>query len=275
MKNTDIIGSYTKSMNLFDPTQDKYPSKQYDIVTFFHNYRNLLGIEVEVESTGGQQTSPNLIYWNLVADGSLKQNGREYVSHPIGGKNIDYALHELSKNLPKNILWSHRTSIHVHSDIRHLRIWQLDALISYYAMFENAFFSLVAAHRKGNSYCYPIADLDTGVTFTNGQDLKYCAFNPGSAMYHGTVEWRHMEGNGDFIRIRRWIQLICKLQKWVESKTRNDLKSIMLTTCNNSSYEQLAKEIFGNSMIAFGNFNFKEECDKTIKWAILNLEKGI
>jgi len=271
-----LVVNHTKAY-AFDPAQTRFtiPGDWKNKDTYFQNHRNLIGIEVEVENNGKWQWPTGMLFWQVESDNSLKQNGAEFISTPVGGRNIDYALFELQDVLPEARLWSHRTSIHVHSDVRHLRLWQLRALISYYAVFENAFFSIVAEHRQGNSFCYPITDLPPGVTPFNGQELKYCAFNPGSSMYHGTVEWRHMDGNDDFRRIRRWIQLICKLQKWVESKGRTDLKDTINIVCNNGSYEQLAREIFGPTIIAFGDFDFKTECDKTIKWAILNMEKEI
>lgn len=268
------IGERYTTSHWFDPKQETFSYKALPLLkTFFHNYRNMVGIEVEVEC---KESFPAYAgqFWIYVSDGSLKENGIEYISKPVGGKNIDYALEELARLLPDTPSWSHRTSIHVHSDVRHLTSWQLRGLISFYALFENAFFSLVAEHRKGSSYCYPLTDLKPFQCKPHlGEELKYCALNIGSAKYHGTIEWRHMDGNGDMKRIRRWIQLIVKFQAWVEAQSEAQLMAKMRSVLEKRNYEALAREIFGSSLFVFGRQEWTKDCEDNVKWALVNLTK--
>src|SRR3990167_102162 len=79
----------------------------------------LIGIEVEVEKLINIQ--PNLLYWDMIEDGSLRKNGYEFRSLALPAKVLVIALQELYQSLIENQPehdFSERTSIHVHLDFR-------------------------------------------------------------------------------------------------------------------------------------------------------------
>lgn len=243
--------------------QKRFP----DITTYFRGFNTDIGIEVEVENV--HHPDKKLTFWELEEDGSLKIRGLELISAPICGHNIDYALAELQEYLDtQNCLWSHRTSIHVHIYVGDFTIAQLRTLTALYAVMEPLFFSMVADTRRGNSFCYHIRDLcPDDVSFGNNQ-LKYCAFNVGTGLTkYNTVEFRHMHGTSDMQMIRRWIQLIVKLHKYVKENTHKDIIDQILNLNTTSAYQDLVFRVFGKTSILFLNLDLKKELEDGVLWA--------
>lgn len=243
-----------------------------DIPKFFGNYKNTIGIEVEVENCDIEPK--DWLYWGVKPDGSLKVKGAEFVSSPVGGYNIDYALHELRKTFDKqkDLLWSHRTSVHVHVDSRGFKIIDLVALVATYAVFEKLFFSMVAEHRRGNPYCYYLTDINPEDTSLGNPETKYCALNVGNCLLeYNTIEFRHMQGTQDFKALRRWIQLVVKLHHYIKT---NDSEEILLkvTQLNSSSlYVEFLNEVFNTSAKHFIGYDFQKQMEEGVLWAKMYL----
>jgi hypothetical protein len=243
--------------------------------TYFGGYKNPIGIEVEVENvTQSYQKIP--FYWSSTQDNSLKVKGTELISSPIGGHNIDYAIHELERTLKEiapNALWSHRTSIHVHCNISDLSRAKLELLIAYYALLEPLYFSFVAPHRHGNSFCYPLVDVlpANARKYIGDANIKYCALNIGAVGTHSTVEFRHLEGTGDMTKIRRWIQLVVKLYDFIESNPIPQLNSRFKGLGTKKDYSELVQDIFGKTSVLFNNLDHRGMMYQNYKWSSLFL----
>ncbi len=225
---------------------EKLPS----VRTFFSNYRNPIGIEVEVE--GIEEEVPSMHFWSDKDDGSLRNHGREFVSKPLSGRYIDYALAELEAYLTSHEHeWSHRCSIHVHQNMSTLRQKHLTGYIMIYGLFEDLFYSMVEPYRAGNSFCYPATNLDPDeflhITDTN----KYCGLNLYPLKVYGTVEFRQMHGHGDFKLLRRWLQLIVKLHAWVEKQKSSEIVAKVTSVIREEGYVALANEIWGVNATLF------------------------
>lgn len=243
--------------------QKKFP----DIATYFKGYTTPLGIEVEVENI--RNPFPKMIYWNPTEDGSLKINGVELVSCPLAGHNIDYALAELNKALAnEECLWSHRTSIHVHIYVGDFSVEKLKLFTAMYAVLESLFFSQVDEVRRGNPFCYHIRDLEPANVRIGNAELKYCAFNLGTGINnYNTVEFRHMNGTGDVVQIRRWIQLIVKLHRFVQETNNKDIYKLISELNTTSQYMELVRQVFGKTSILFMTRDLKKDMEEGVLWA--------
>jgi len=247
------------------------------IRTFFSNYRNPIGIEVEVEGVAAKGNPPSASQlWKPYHDNSLKIDGMEYISLPISGQQVDYALFELEDfflKQKKPLLWSHRTSIHVHQNMSTMTCDQLLAYIMAYGLFEDLFFSLCDPIREGNPYCYRATEVDPDKFMVVGEHTKYCALNLFPLRTFGTVEWRHMHGNQDFKLIRRWIQLIMKMHYWAESLSNDEARPMMKQIILDGGFTSLAKKIFGASTALFTEDQIIRSCRRNALWSIQLSEK--
>jgi hypothetical protein len=243
-----------------------------NLVRYFGGFKTPIGIEIEAENVQ-TPVSNTMVYWKEKNDSSLKVNGREFVSIPVAGHNIDYALAEIKEKITDpDILWSHRTSIHVHTQVLDLSVQQFHLLISLYAVFEELFFKMVDPTRVGNGYCYHLRDLSPEQTSPNDQHGKYCALNIGTGLRNfGTVEFRHLQGTSDLRLIRRWIQLIVKLQKYVEDVPSDQLRDIIVSLNTTSQYGYLLNDVFGKSAVLFEGLDLKKAMEDGVIWAKLYL----
>lgn len=239
-----------------------------DLPLFFKPYDNTIGIEVEVE--GVTEHFQDLVYWDQKEDGSLYDSGAEFVTHPISGHNIDYAIAELGlilQNLPRH-RWSHRCSIHIHSHVGNLSVKKLNLLVALYAVLEPLFFHFVDEVRRGNPYCYHIRDLAPKDIQFGHERMKYCALNVGTALaMFNTVEFRHMHGTSDLKSIRRWVQLCVKLQKFVADTRDKEIEQLILNLNTVSNYMDLVNKVFGQSAKLFTGLDLKTELEEGALWA--------
>jgi hypothetical protein len=194
--------------------------------TFFGAFRNPVGIEVEMENAaGGIQNTiiKQKLLWKTTADNSLKNNGIELISDPVAGRGIDAAIFQLEalyEQFPK-IDFSHRCSIHVHQNVADMTEQQVFRLMRYYALLEGALFSYAHPLRSASPFCYPIVAcppmLYNAIVRNAMPEMKYGAFNPAPISRQTTVEYRHLEGTKDVRKIRRWVQILCKLHRYVSN----------------------------------------------------------
>jgi hypothetical protein len=248
--------------------------------TFFTNYRNPIGIEVEAENYFGPKSGGGLSFWEMKGDGSLKIKGIEFVSHILSGRQIDCALYELQKFLGNHnegmpLLWSNRTSIHVHLNVSTLTLNQLKALVGLYALFEDLYFSMVEAHRKGNPYCFNVVDTDPVLFNSVIPESKYCALNLAPIRQFGTIEFRHLHGTEDFKLIRRWIQMVVKLHKFVMELPTEEAISIVKSIIASETFINTFKQIYGATSILFTEPDIFKSARRGAPWAAIYLEQPI
>lgn len=251
--------------------------KRYEGVrTYFSKYLNPIGIEVEAENINQQAAKMqchNAPFWNYTQDGSLKVNGAEFVSKPLSGRQIDYALYDLEqiiKNVSDKVLWSHRTSIHVHLNCSTLKVSQVDAIVALYGLFEDVYFSMVAPHRKGNSYCFPITDISPDQSLVKA-GIKYCALNTSTLYKYCTIEFRAMHGNEDMQLLRRWIQMCVKLHYFIEDNYTKNAPTEILKQLTPENILPLFKRIYGATATLFNPQFVQESAEKNLDWALERL----
>lgn len=232
-----------------------------------------VGIEVEVEQIIKRPVPFNTDFWRTVPDGSLRNNGVEYVSYPLRGKLIYIALEELAtylnKEQPKHE-FTDRTSVHVHMNVRYLTDEQFLSLILVYQTLEPIFFHYTKrvpnTNREENNYCVPVntSKYYLKLPFYIGSYLhtrepkflhglisrwrKYTAFNVAPVATQGTVEFRHLGGTCDVGLIHSWINMILHLRKYIKTHTFEEIKGTLLQLNTNSSYSQFLEDVLGNNL---------------------------
>ena len=123
------------------------------------DHSKYIGIEIEVEQITRafmQELSEQL--WFNTEDGSLRNNGREFVTPPIRGKQIIYSLDEFYRLLPDKADFSDRTSIHIHVNMRNATFEELFNVLMIYLVFEQMLYRFAGNTRYKNIFCVPIQE---------------------------------------------------------------------------------------------------------------------
>ena len=252
-----------------------------DILTYqFPNPEGLIGIEVEVENAGRAQVEP--IVWYQKSDGSLRNNGIEWVSYPLPTNQIERALTWLYKYvLHSKVDFSIRTSIHIHLNVRNMTPDQVRSLIIAYMAVEKLLFKFEGTGRYKSIFCVPLEEcslLDILNTYIENDFhgdfwMKYTAFNLCPIMSFGTVEFRHMHGTKDFKKIMDWISLIQRLELYARTFSSKEVLSKVTELNTNSMYNYFVRDIFREHFSLINSDHLKEdmECNvMQIKYSLSN-----
>lgn len=170
---------------------------------------NFVGVEIELEGIHANRFDSQ--YWIMKGDGSLRNNGQEFVCKgPTGGVDLFNAVVEIDRFLfDKKPDANWRCSTHVHLDVRDMTASELKNLIIIYLTMEKLIFRLSGFHRYKNNFCCSIGfaqrQLQTLITNWNLEDTyqftnnlinswdKYSALNLVPISSFGTVEFRMSE----------------------------------------------------------------------------------
>ena len=240
----------------------------------------LYGVELEIESVGDpeQWKVPGIVYER---DGSLRNNGMEFITSPMTYSNLKYCLETFfTKNPITPANYSERTSIHVHTNCLNLTWEQVKALCLVYQVLEKLLFVWVGGDRDKNIFCVPwhqtnltykaLKDDHDVTKFRNWQ--KYTALNLLPLYTQGTVEWRHMYGHCDVQKILLWCQIINHIYAYVSVTSLEDVKKHIMTLNVSSEYNTLLTAIFKDlapHFLALPNYEMELEA------GILNTKYGM
>ena len=221
---------------------------------------DLVGVEVEVENV--LYINPNLMlgFWIMDEDGSLRNRGREFKTHALKLKYIEPALKLLLEpglGLNKDVDFSHRTSIHVHMDVRGMTASQLLGLVMTYITVENILFKYAGAQRRSSVYCVPIietnllANLDLGNWHNFSATItdywrKYTALNLLPISKQGTIEFRQLPGTANVNQILIWIDLLYKLKLYAYQNPFERIIEQISELNTTSEYSKFIKQVFGD-----------------------------
>jgi len=244
-------------------------------LTYFNMepYNNPVGIEIEAEKFKGE--AEDCLLWRVTEDGSLKKQGVEFISIPLNRTMIDYALLE-AQGLTQKLEFGHRTSVHVHCNVSHYTLYQLNALAALYAMFEGCFYHLTESHRRGNSFCYPLVGtepklrwLDVDEDQPQCKTTKYCAFNIAPVRRQMSVEFRHLQGTKDQLTLRRWIQLCAKLVYYCgKLEAKKSVEIVKEAIINKKVEKDIVGEVFGSTSTIFPQEVIERSCRRGELWAM-------
>lgn len=185
----------------------------------------LFGIEFEAENvpgTFGEDTNEALAHWRITEDGSLRNNGAEFVTEPIDLRAAKEAIDEFYLVKEKfGFLSSIRTSMHVHADMRNDTYKELGGVLGAYLLLEPLLFLLCSEEREENIYCIPFYRTCTAVDHIReillkhrnlwNQINKYSALNLGSLRTFGTIEFRQAPLWTTAGAAKVWISIIDEL----------------------------------------------------------------
>lgn len=214
-----------------------------------------IGIEVEVENIRDIPRNFDRCLWTTHDDGSLRNGGIEFVTLAVAGKEIPAAIYNLFDNLPKDADFSERTSIHVHVNIREQTVDQLLTVLLLYITFERLLYQFAGSHRAKNIFCVPIQEtrypyiLSDAFIHQSIPELidkwkKYSGLNLRRIKDFGTLEYRHMEGHRDPIRLLRWINIILRLHRYARRNTFFDTYNEIRMLNTSSMYEHFTRQVF-------------------------------
>lgn len=233
----------------------------------------LVGIEIEAENI---EECPVLFnYWVIKEDGSLRNFGKEFVSQPLEGRQVENALNVLRNTIGHYADFSPRTSVHVHLNMQKHSQEQLYILVILYAIFEKHFFHIADKKRESSLFCVPIYQTNL-LRYLNeciihedtGRWHKYAAINIlpmiSSKNRYGTVEFRHLEGTLDINKIILFINSMYCLQNYCSKWHLDELISFIKSANSTSGYIHLYKTIFGEYCQSITNSDI-EYCISQVK----------
>jgi hypothetical protein len=217
----------------------------------------LFGVEVEYEQVGEPPRVQDL-GWTSVHDGSLRDNGVEFITPPVPLRTAVASFRKLNKYaIDCGWVDNVRTGIHVHVDMRDLTVAQVQGVLAAYAAFEPLMFSLVNPDRETNIYCVPwyrasdqaklvphIAGGPGDTETRAGRSLvKYSALFIRPLWVFGTIEFRHAPTWKDPALFRRWMCAINRLVEW----GKHESPQSVVEKCG-SDPNSLVRSIFGWTM---------------------------
>lgn len=185
----------------------------------------IIGVEYEIEAVKDyKRIGDHPMLHNVEKDGSLRNNGYEFITRPLTYKDSLSFFKTLHSSLgydSKHNPFSERTSTHVHLNVGGLDAGQARHFVLIYAMLEPYFFALVAKHRRHNIHCVPLEF--TALSNKYKESLagmmkswsKYTAFNLLPISKQCTIEFRHLEGTDNYEKFEFWINTIKSLYDFV------------------------------------------------------------
>jgi hypothetical protein len=239
----------------------RYYSKQ-PVPTELITSDRVVGIEVEVENWSLKHDPAKV--WQRITDGSLRNNGVEYITYPIAAKWTPYALQDLLGNaFSDECCFSPRTSTHIHVNCQDLKTVQVIDILLLYAALEPFFYQFAGRGRSKNIYCVPLQDAEM-VAFAANRDLnvivqswsKYTGFNLLPLAEKGTLEFRHMHGTFNHTKLSVWIRLILKLFDYVLVQGTGNIRKLVRGLNGNSDVIGLMIDVFGDDSRQFNNMTY-------------------
>ena len=234
-----------------------------------------VGIEVEVEQLQNYKIH-NRDYWGMKEDGSLRNNGYEFVTYPVAGDQIKQAIYSLFvKDLPKDADFSERTSIHVHVNMRDALSNDLLNVMLLYITFERLLYKFAGPDRYNNIFCVPVQETKLPIALANymthhsvrsliGDWQKYSGLNLAPLRNFGTVEYRQMQGHRDPVYLLNWINLLFRIHKYAKN---NDFLMVFnhIKTLNSTSlYEQFVQQVFREDAVHLIGPNLKTDMENGV-----------
>lgn len=191
-----------------------------------------VGVEIELEGVPRRNRSGEVQGWNIIGDGSLRNNGVEFVfDRPSGGGPLIKRLESFEdwvRDCKPTPICSERTSIHVHVDVRDLEWSEMWDMVLLYCVVEPFLFYICGEHRSDNIYSLSLLRGEQQASFiTNlrdpsshrdigGDEHKYATINFGALRRFGSLEFRGHEGTIDGGRILFWINCLLSLREFVK-----------------------------------------------------------
>lgn len=262
----------------------------------------LLGIEVEVESKNDlprgawvddpdHDHPPSLGAWYVERDGSLRGESAEYVlKKPLSLPAAMTAISDLRKKLENcELIWSFRTSVHVHVNVLNMTLEQIKCLIYTYLLLEEVMVHFCGEGRVANRFCLRVTDAEAVVealsvffaspefNFPRQDAYRYSSLNLDALRKFGSIEFRAMRGTLDKDVLDVWVNALVRLRSFsMKYKSVNEIASKFVNTPD----EQFLVDVFGEQiakaiMPENGNLSAMMSETYSLTMALLLADKGI
>lgn len=195
-----------------------------------HRFGDYFGIELELENIDYDAIdNMDWNYWVTHGDGSLQEDGREFVlSGPKGGDAVVNALNEFYNN-NVNATAGLRTSTHIHINASDLTVGELRSMLVVSYTVEAALFRWIGENRKWCGYAMSLAEMPSDrlrkiLTGNTGRMVlqaisaqrnndRYYGVNVSSIVKHGTVEYRHFPGKPTREELENWLDFVRAMKR--------------------------------------------------------------
>lgn len=230
-----------------------------------------VGLEIELEKVQFHGPRDLIPYWQVTTDGSLKVNGREFITCVYTNK-VKQAIVTLKENLRRYDA-NPRTSVHVHMNIADLNPLQVYLFALYYSIFEYPLVKF-SGGRFSNFFCVPIHEWWDGGAGALTRWPKYSAINilprlhRDNGQHLSTIEFRQMRGNLNEDYIQNWIDIILRLKTYIKEQSLEKYMTVLEEGNRTSSYNPLLKEIFKDK----ADLLYYPEINKDIEESIMRMK---
>lgn len=221
---------------------------------------NLFGIEVELENFHAVPAvlsdAQGQVIWNVTNDGSLRNNGKEFVSVPLPESELATAVNALFGFLQTTHFDANaRGGTHVHVNCLTKSTKQLRMFLASYIAFERVLY-LLSGERDDNYFCVPLTrsvlerHVGEALKLNDGESLrnlsarcnKYSGLNLRTLRDRGTLEFRQHKAVGSAQELMDWVTALVNLDKLsMELSNYRDLTEINTT----SQYEVWIIKLIG------------------------------
>lgn len=244
----DMRISHACGLPELDPAMDRY--QRFGIELEYEHVRRAIDL------TGTR--------WTAVRDGSLRNNGVEYVSDPLSYRDVGPSLTSIMRSAAGvGARVTPRCGLHVHLNMRPYTVGQVLSLAVVYGLAEPSIFKHFAEGRDLSPFCVPQyantlllnhLEEDTqqarrgrgrlalrGTTGTS----KYSALNYSSLRRFGTVEARHLPCTLDPREAREWVEFLKRMVDYAVEF--NDPLHVM-EHYEGGGLEELQDDLFGEAV---------------------------
>jgi len=253
-----------------------YPSQLKDTLEKYYQTKTTtdperyVGVEVEVE-----KANPDIVYQivhssiiHSTEDGSLKDNGIEYITCPHKSKYTASLLKQLFGLLAKQHRFSSRTSIHIHVNARDMTPLQIRSLVLIYLSVERLLYNWIKHGRDKSIFCVPIIETDLASYLLNKKQykwMKYTGINLVPLTKLGTIEFRHMHGNKDLAEtIEPWLNMILCMFKYATRYEYKDIQKQIFELNTSSNYYSFLYNVFGEYAGLLANPNYSKDMEEGV-----------
>lgn len=215
-----------------------------------------VGLELEIENVPEGLSNMGGLF-SIVADGSLRNNGKEAVTLPMRAKYVENLLTTFFRKhaITQDANYSDRCSVHIHVNAQQFTVDQVRAITLTYQTVERLLFTFIGEDRENNIYCVPWyqAGFATGAMEKLLADpnanlrtwQKYTSLNLLPLRERGTFEFRHLRGTCDVNEIINWLNLCLSIVKFGRDNAYADVSKIIMEMNTVSNYEQFIHSVFG------------------------------
>lgn len=230
----------------------------------------IYGVELEIENCHADMAVPGL---TETQDGSLRNNGLEFVGAPMTYSHLAYVLNAFfCKNRElSEVNYSERCSVHIHTNAQDLSFEQLATLLMVYQVCEGVLFNYIGDDRDKNIFCVPWSETQLSyktlsrILADDDHALrdwqKYTALNLLPLSTQGTLEWRHMAGTYNVARILQWCRMIGRMYSYTRQFTFVEASEMFMNLNTNSQYMGVLRQVFREESLLLETEGYEERLE--------------